>query len=320
MQHGDRQRAVGTTVAALAAALCAGCRFAAPPTAPRPPLAAADLGLAIADVPAPELLAVEDYAPGRRRGRLRGGDETVAFELRHDPADPDRPVVLLVPMLAGGEEVLEMVAARLLQHGFDAAFCARAGSALRTGQRGDDLDELFRRTVAHQRLLLRWLRERHEAPLPQFALGISLGGMIATVLAAHEPGLAGVAVCLAGGDVPGILGCSDEPRVRAWREWRRDADGLDDAALHAEVCRCLAHEPLRFAPAVPTERVLLVAATLDRVVPERHQDLLWEAFGRPARLSLPFGHYTAALAVDAIVAAAAHHFGTRLQALPSPDR
>lgn len=304
MQRRQRNRAG----AAAALALLGSCAFAPPPATPRPPLSAEELGLPIPATPAPELRELVEASPGRSRGRLDADGESVAFELRETPGDPGRPVVLLVPILAGGDDVQEMVAARLQGHGFDVAWCARAGSALRPGQRGADLEQLFRRTVLHQRLLLRWLRERHAAPIAQFALGMSLGGMVATVLAAHEPELAGLAVCLSGGDVPGIVGASAEPRVQAWRAWRRDADGIDDADVHAELCHCLAHEPLRFAPAVPTDRVLLVAATLDEVVPGRQQDLLWEAFGRPARLSLPLGHYTAALAVDAIVAAAARHF------------
>ena len=304
MERMRRKRAA--TVAAMA--LLSGCAFAPPPASPRPALSAEELGLTVAATPSPELRDLVASSPGRSRGWLDAEGEAVAFELRETPGDPGRPVVLLVPILAGGDDIQEMVAGRLQAHGFDVAWCARAGSALRPGQRGADLEQLFRRTVLHQRLLLRWLRERHAAPIPQFAFGMSLGGMVATVLAAHEPELAGLAVCLSGGDVPGIVGNSAEPRVLAWRQWRREADGLDDADMHAELCHCLAHEPLRFAPAVPTERVLLVAATLDEVVPGRQQDLLWEAFGRPARLSLPLGHYTAALAVDAIVAAAARHF------------
>jgi dienelactone hydrolase len=297
---------------ATVGALLGACAYAPAPATPRAPLPAEALGLRIADVEPPELRDFVADAPGRCRGTLASGGETVAFELRHAPDDPGRPIVLLVPILGGGAEILDLVAARLQQHGFDVAWCARAGSALKPGQRGADLEQLFRRTVLHQRVLLRWLRERHAAPSPQFALGMSLGGMVATALAAHEPELDGVAVCLSGGDIAGIIGCSDEPRVQEWRRWRREADGLDDAELHAELCHCLAHEPLRFAPAVATERVLLVAATLDDVVPPRHQDLLWEAFGRPARLSLPLGHYTAALAADAIVAAAARHFRGRM--------
>jgi hypothetical protein len=46
-----------------------------------------------------------------------------------------------------------------------------------------------------------------------------------------------------------------------------------------------------------------VHATLDEVVPAANQDALWESLGRPRRLLLPLGHYSAALALWPILAA-----------------
>lgn len=287
----------------------ASCSFAPPPTLPRPPLAARELQIAIADVPAPTLASLLEQTPGHFCGTLEGGGECVTFHLHTEGTG--RPVVLLVPILAGGDQLLEQVAMRVQARGFDVAWCTRAGSAMKQGQRGRDLDELFRRTLLHQRLLLRWLRERPCASPRQFVLGMSLGGMVTTVLAAAEPGLAGVAICLSGGDIANLVMTSSEGRVQRWRAWRHDADGIGDDELRWELGECLTHEPLRFAPMVPTGRVLLVEAALDTVVPARNQDLLWEALGRPARFTVPLGHYTAALAIDLIVARVAHHFAAQ---------
>lgn len=315
------RRGAGRAVACLVLlAGAGGCTFASAPTTPRQVLTPDELGVAVADVPEPELLALQERRPGRLSGTLAGAGETVAFELRTTPDDPGRPVVLLVPILAGGDDLMEQVAMRVQSHGYDVAFCARAGGALRTGQRSKDLDELFRRTVLHQRLLLRWLRERHAAPVAQFVLGISLGGMVTTVLAAQEPDLAGVAICLSGGDIKELIGASSEQRVQRWREWRQREDGIGDDELKDELAQCLTHEPLRYAPAVATDRVLLVEATLDTVVPARNQDLLWEALGRPARFSVPFGHYSAALAIDTIVDQVARHFDARQGPPPADGR
>ena len=295
-------------------ALLGSCAFVAAPSSPRPTITVQTLGVDVADVPEPELLTLQEPSPGRYSGTLTVPGEVVAFELRTEPSDPGRPVVLLVPILAGGDDLMDQVAMRVQAHGYDVAFCARAGSALKEGQRGKDLDELFRRTVLHQRLLLRWLRERHDAPSAQFVLGISLGGMVTTVVAAQEPDLAGVAICLSGGDIKELIGCSSEGRVQRWRNWRLREDGIGDDGLRSELEDCLHHEPLRYAPAVPTERVLLVEASLDTVVPQRNQDLLWEGLGRPARFTVPLGHYSAALAIDSIVAQVARHFDARQHA------
>jgi pimeloyl-ACP methyl ester carboxylesterase len=250
------------------------------------------------------------------RGELHYGTEVIPFTVQRvlPRPEPPPPMVLLVPILAGGQELMDLVATRLLARGFDVASCARAGSAMRPPQRGPELDELFRRTVLHQRVLLRHLRQLPTPPRATCVLGISLGGMVATALAAVDPELSAAAIVVSGGDVANLVTVSSEPRVQTWRTWRRETDGVGDDCLGDELRQRLHHEPIRLARAVPTAKVLFVGGTLDSVIPPRHQDLLWEALGRPRRVDLPLGHYTAALAIDGVVAAAASHFATAIAA------
>lgn len=304
---------------ALVTALCAfaaACAYAPGPSSARPVLAA-PLPLAdLAPVTCPSLLELEETAPGRIRGKLQQGAETVSFQYWRGSVTEHRPLVLLVPILAGGDELMAMVGQRMMGFGFDVAFCGRAGSALRPPQRGPELADLFRRTVLHQRLLLAWLRE-HDAPPDVFVLGMSMGGMIATATTALEPSVAGLAICMSGADLAGLLRTSSEQRVRRWVDWREQQDGVGQDHLEWELRENLDYEPLALAGAVPTAKALLIGAEFDSVVPLRNQNLLWEALGRPARLQVPFGHYTAALAIDEILAAAAAHFAAR-KTLPAP--
>ena len=128
---------------------------------------------------------------------------------------------------------------------------------------------------------------------------------------AIDPAIDGVALCLAGGDLAGMVGRTSEGRVRSWVDWRRTTDGVGRDHVEWELRQFLTHEPLAFAASIPTEKVLFVGAAFDTVVPRRHQDLLWEALGRPTRLEVPFGHYSAALAIDTILGACASHFAAR---------
>ena len=298
-------RCASVTVALWASA----CGYVATPSQPRPPLPLAANAPVEARVPDATLTASERLSDGSRRGVLAAGDESVRFRLWRDEEAAPRPLVLLVPTLAGGEDLLDPVARRMRGHGFDVATCARVESALRPPQRGPDVEELFRRTVLHQRILLRWLRsDPGAAPSSTFVLGMSMGGMVAAVLAAQEPDVAATAICLSGANLAGLVLCSSEARVRRWVDWRRDEDGIGDGDLEWELRQYLHHEPLAFAAAVPAGEGLFVGAALDTVVPPRHQDLLWEALGRPARLTVALGHYTAAIAIDPILAAAAAHF------------
>lgn len=315
------QHNLAISLLGLLATACAYLPAPAHPREPLPPTLSAATGPRT--LPPPELLSSEDLGLGRRHGVLQGSGETVEFELwrtpdeRHEP----RPLVLLVPILAGGADLLQNVGRRLQAHGFDIAFCERAGSALKPPQRGPELEELFRRTVLHQRLLLAWLRSpQNPSPHGTFVLGMSLGGMVATSVAALEPSLDGVAICLSGGDLPTLVPNSQEGRVQNWVQWRRETDGVGTDHLQWELRRELDLEPMVMAASIATAKVLFVSAYYDAVIPQRNQDLLWEALGRPARLTVPLGHYTAALAIDPILSAAADHFTSLIPRLAAPPR
>lgn len=267
-----------------------------------------------APIAAATLQEFTELGDGRASGLLVAGTESVRFQLRRAQVPAPRPLVVLVPILAGGDDLMEGVAQRMRGLGFDVAFCARTGSALKPPQRSAELDELFRRTVLHQRILLSWLRNSPEPPTALFVLGLSMGGMVSVVVGALEPDLRSIAVCLSGGDLAGLVLSSSEQRVQSWVAWRRATDGVGDDHLQWELQHFLTHEPIPFAASIAPHKVLMVSATYDTVVPQRHQDLLWEALGRPARLRMPFGHYTAALAIDPILRAVAAHFAAQLAA------
>jgi dipeptidyl aminopeptidase/acylaminoacyl peptidase len=166
--------------------------------------------------------------------------------------------------------------------------------------------------VLHQRIALRWARNSEQVrPQSTFACGVSMGGIVTTLLTALEPGLQGSAMCLAGADLPTILGNSSEGRIQKWRDWRLATDGISGSPLDQELRQSLRSDPLRFAPYVQTDRVFLVAAEFDEVVRPHHQDLLWEALGRPQRLSIPLGHYSAAICLDPLVSSIADFFDAR---------
>lgn len=309
-----RRGSVGAaTCLLLGCILQTACSYIPPPAFPRParPLPA-EIAARFALPEQPVLrhqTATDEH--GTSQGELLCGDELIRFHL-HRTDQTERPLVLLVPILAGGRDLMKILARQLVGQGYHAAWCERVAPALKPPQRGPELEQLFRRTVLHQRALLAWLKEQDDPnPTLTFALGVSMGGMVATVLAAVEPTLTGTALCMAGGDVPAIVIDSHETRIVRWRNWRQQEDGLSGAPLKQELQRHLLSDPGRIAPYIDTERVFVVATSFDDVVAPQYQKVLWEALGRPARLTVPLGHYTAALALDGIMKAIADFFDDR---------
>lgn len=236
------------------------------------------------------------------RGRLAAGHERAEFHLLLPPGAGPSSFVLCLPILAGGRELMALVAARLAARGHAVAWTERVASALRDGQRGPELEALFRRTIVHNRMVLAWARQQPAIDASRMGcVGISMGGLAGAVILAVEPDLKGGALCLAGADLPDLVLASAEDRAVSWRRWRWREDGLGQGELEVELARCLLSDPGRLGPYVATDKVLLVGGTLDRVVPRRHQDALWESLGRPERRLYPLGHYTAAVAIGAIL-------------------
>ena len=227
-------------------------------------------------------------------------EETAEFHL----VRPQRrcPFVLALPILAGGESLMWIVATDLASRGFAVAWTRRGASALKPPQRGPELEQLFRTTVVHNRMVLAWARRQPDVDDECTGLlGISLGGMVAGALLAVEPDVKAGVVCLAGGDLTDILLRSDERRAIRWRSWRRESDDIATSELTRELDAHLVSDPARLGGYVDTDRVLLVAAALDTVVPMRNQNLLWESLGRPRRIVLPLAHYTSALALGTML-------------------
>ena len=239
------------------------------------------------------------------RGYLHAGAEHAEFEVvLPESATAQRPVpfVLCLPILAAGDNLLWAIGAALGSKGYAVGWTRRVAPALRPPQRGWDLEVLCRRTVIHDRMLLVWARRQAELdPERLGALGVSFGGMVATALLAVEPDLKGAAVCLAGADLAGLVRDCSENRVQTWTRWRQCADGIGEAELVREIEREAGSEPARMGVYVAAERVLLVGATYDTVIPRPFQDLLWESLGRPIRFLVPFGHYSAVLALGRVL-------------------
>jgi len=306
-------------VASLLVAATLGCAHQPEPTHPRPALPLPNQIANRYALPGPVI--EESFVPiGDEdgllifRGQLACGDELADFHFIRPANDPNAPFVICLPILAGGDFLMWLVATELAQRGYATAWTARLGSALSPPQRGPDLERLFRRTVLHNRILLAWARRSADIDRDRMGcVGISMGGIVGGVLMALEPGLRGGALCLAGGDIAGMLMVSRENRVVEWRRWRHLADGASGAELLRELREDLVSDPAFLGPYVPTEKVLLVGSSFDEVVPPVHQEMLWESLGRPQRDMLPLGHYTSALAFGAMLSRVDRFLGQRLE-------
>jgi dienelactone hydrolase len=194
-------------------------------------------------------------------------------------------VVLMAPALfAAGLDVLLFT---LPLHGARTPGRTRFSGQLFANVNVPRINESIAQAVHDLAALRAWLRVHHAGPVG--ILGLSLGGYVAALMAALVDDLDFVIPVAA----PACFGDLAHRFMAASSLYR----GREETMLSREEFRSVyrVHSPLAHRPRLPRERLLLVAARGDRVVPAEHAIWLW-AHWRGPRLSwftgshlLPFG-------------------------------
>jgi dienelactone hydrolase len=275
-------------------------------------------------VPPLELVTAGEPQADGPSWRHDGVLEIDGVELRYRywlPGEDARPApfVMVLPFLSGAERITDLVCRALARRGIAAGSVERRWRLFKEKETVDELEAKFVDAVRAQRAFLAWVAEREGIDGERIGcLGISIGGMLATLFAAVEPRLDCAVICLAGGDFGELVVSADEVQLERWVRERLTADGISAAELQERIRREFEVDPLRLAPAVDPCRVLFVTARWDGVIPRPSREALWHALGQPERIDVPLGHYTTFLALNWILGRASRFATSRFAEDPSP--
>lgn len=149
-----------------------------------------------------------------------------------------------------------------------------------------------------------WLEQTRPAlrDLPRLAMGISGGAIVLPSIVARSPARYAAVVFVAGGaDFFSIAATSNYAPFISAARFREGPRPLSESrrALVADLYRARALlDPYALAPALAGTPTLVLHASLDRAVPARYGDLLWDRLGRPERWVYPVGHELMALTLQ----------------------
>ncbi len=207
------------------------------------------------------------------------------------------PVIVLLPISGGHYEPESIFARYFVRRGFAVLLVRRREFSNQTPTL-EAVNAGLKEPVTVNKTVLDWIQTRPELDAERIGLfGISVGGIQGALLASLDQRISAAALGLTGGDLPFVLARSTEkgiskPRAAFLREHNM---GLDE--FEAGLRKTITCDPILCAQYADPEKILLVLAMCDRVVPFKKGWELRQGMGRPETVLLPTGHYTAALCI-----------------------
>jgi dienelactone hydrolase len=128
-------------------------------------------------------------------------------------------------------------------------------------------------------------------------IGFSIGAIVAALIPPHDPRISSTVLVMGGGRPGEILaycnGKAQKTRDAVTERLGWTVDEYRERLTH--IFRDL--DPVNYGAMYDPGRVLIIDAERDECIPRSAQDDLWEAMGRPQRISLPYSHRVAFLAM-----------------------
>jgi dienelactone hydrolase len=251
--------------------------------------------ISVATVAEPAPLASDELRRDRARFSVRDlaipavdEERRVDFEYYDVDGDDRKPVVVLLPIFNGQLSITRFFARYFANQGWGAIVIVRGRDAM------DGLtapDETIRANVRDYRRVLDWAEHQPEIDAARMGLlGISFGAIDAVVLAALDDRIDALVTLMGGGDLSDVMvGTHYRPVARTVHELAEN-EGITKDALRDEIDARIETDPLELARYIDAERVLMVLARTDVIVPFATQEALRESMGEPETLYLPTGH------------------------------
>jgi hypothetical protein len=223
------------------------------------------------------------------------GTENIKIDYYVQRKEGKFPTVLILPIAGGIDFCVKGFARHFASNGFNCAAVHNRDIDLDDVESAEQVENYLRQTVLDSRQVLDYLVEREEVDRNKLGcLGLSLGGIKASLVSGVDERLKCTVIGLAGGSMADVALLSKEKGVKDYMRGLTEM-GISPEAIRIELSDKVVTDPLRLAEYTNARNVLMYIAMFDRVIPRKCGDKLWEAVGKPEVVYLFSGHFTSLL-------------------------
>jgi hypothetical protein len=205
------------------------------------------------------------------------------------------PTILVLPIANGVDFCARGFARHFASNGFNCAIVHNRHIDIEDIRSAELIEDYLRQTVLDSRQILDYLVEREEVDNNKLGcLGMSVGGIRASVVAGVDERLKCSVIGLAGGSMADIAFLSKLKEVKEYMRSLTET-GVSPETIRAEVSQKVVTDPLKLAKHIDARDTLMYIAMFDRVIHRKCGDKLWEAAGKPEVVYTFSGHFTSLL-------------------------
>jgi hypothetical protein len=205
------------------------------------------------------------------------------------------PTILVLPIANGIDFCAKGFARHFASNGLNCAIVHNRDVEIEDIQNAEYVEDYLRQTVLDSRQILDYLVEREKVNSNKLGcLGMSLGGIRASIVSAVDERLKCSVVGLAGGSMADIAFLSDLKEVKSYIKGLVDR-GISPEIIRSEMSDKIRTDPLKLAEYIDARKTLMYIAMFDRVIHRKCGDKLWEAVGKPEAVYIFSCHFTSLL-------------------------
>ena len=240
-------------------------------------------------------------------------DHDIILDYYENRGELKSPVILVLPILGGSNYFAKTFAGYFADHGYSAIIVHRQ-KQYKSFKDLDKLDNTLRQIVLDHKQALDWIGMREDLDSDRIGVfGISMGSIKAALISALDKRINASVMCLVGGDLAEIISTSDEKGIVRRREEYIKTHDITQTEFHELLKSKITCDPINYAEYMDAENAFMVLGRFDSTVPYKNGNELWIKMGKPEKITMLTGHYTAILGLPYVKMKSLDFFNRKLR-------